>query len=82
MFAPAEATQMPDLEFWDFAINYHGHKPDAFADFVRLIRMGKIHPRRVETQHELRDVLYEEGVDLPVDRRDQIWRAYLYKLRF
>ena len=72
---------MPKEDFWDFAINYRGHKPDAFADFVRLIRMGKVHRLRpVETQHE-RDVLYEEGVDLPSDRRDQVWRAFLYNQR-
>jgi len=29
-------------DFWDFAIGYGGHRADGFADFVRLMRLGKV----------------------------------------
>ena len=52
-------------DFWDFAIGYGGHRADGFADFVRLMRLGKVaRPRNVVTQKDLQMVLDEEGVEL------------------
>ena len=66
-------------DFWDFAIGYGGHRADGVADFVRLMRLGKVaRPRNVVTQKDLQLVLDEEGVELSAGRRENVWKAYLY----
>ena len=66
-------------DFWDFAIGYGGHRADGFADFVRLLRLGKVaRPRDVVTQKDLQKVLEDEGVELSTERRENVWKAYRY----
>jgi len=66
-------------DFWDFAIGYGGHRADGFSDLVCLMRLGKAaRPPEVVTQKDLQLVLEKEGVELSPERRQNIWKAYLY----
>ena len=66
-------------DFWDFAIGYGGHRADGFADFVCMMRLGKVaRPRDVATQKDLQMVLEEEGGELSTERRENVWKAYRY----